>query len=108
MMRRNRFFWARLAGLALFGLFGLFGLLAPGCAGNVRVVDIDSKPSGASIYVNGEKKGVTRNEKVQIQFNDATQRVLIQLVKPRFKPVLQYWMLEEVPEKRIFQLEDDT
>lgn len=75
------------------------------CASNVRIVDIDSKPSGAVIYVNGEKKGVTRSQvKIEIE---SGQRVLIQLAKPRQTPVFQYWRIEEIPEKKLFTMEPE-
>ena len=61
----------------------------------------------AVIYVNGERRGTTRDEKVRIQFTTPEQRALIQVLKPRFKPVFQYWMFDEVPEKKIFKLELD-
>jgi hypothetical protein len=87
----------------------LGGLLAPlaGCSGTVRYVDIDSKPTGAAVYVNGERRGVTRDEKVRIDFTDPTSRVLIQVVKPRYKPAFQYWKIDEVPAKKVFYLEVD-
>ena len=83
-------------------------LLAAGlgaCASNARVVDIDSKPSGAVIYINGEKKGVTRS---QIRINlESGQRVLLQLSKPRFVPVFQYWNIDEIPDRKVFTMEAD-
>jgi hypothetical protein len=80
-------------------------LLAAGCS-SVRKVDIDSKPPNATIYVNGEKKGVTRSE-ISVDFSKV-ERVLIQIVKHRYKPILQYWTLDEVPStKRVFDLELD-
>ena len=84
-----------------------FGVV--GCGGPVRVVDIDSKPTEATIFVDGVEKGSTRAT-VQIQFSgDPTQRVAIQIIKPRYKPVLQYWSFLEVPEKgRVFVLTPDT
>lgn len=84
----------------------LIALACGGCA-MVRYVDVDSKPTGAVIYVNGERRGTTRDEKVRIQFTTPEQRALIQVLKPRYKPVFQYWMFDEVPGKKIFQLELD-
>jgi hypothetical protein len=93
--------WALLLG-------GILAVLLPGCGGLRRSVDIDSKPSGAVIYVNGERRGLTRS-KVELDFPTEEDRVLIQLVKPRYKPVLQYWTVGEIPdsEKKIFVLEVD-
>ena len=69
-----------------------------GCA-QIRYVDIDSKPSGATIYVDGEKKGVTREARLKLDFRkDPEHRVLIQLVKPRYRPAFMYWSIDEVPE----------
>jgi len=79
-----------------------------GCSGNVRYVDISSKPLGATIYVNGERVGVTRYEKVRLAFGATGSRTCIQLVKHRYKPILQYYQIDEVPEKpQMFLLEDD-
>ncbi|MGH9363095.1 MAG: PEGA domain-containing protein [Thermoanaerobaculia bacterium] len=80
-----------------------------GCAPE-RLVEIDSRPAdakGASIYVNGEKRGVTP-AKVRIRFGPSPEsRVLVQVVKPNYKPAFQYWTLVEAPEKRVFDLEDE-
>jgi hypothetical protein len=97
-----RTFTRRIASALLAG-----AALAVGGCSVTRVVDIDSKPSGAVIFVNGERRGITRDEKVKINFTDASQRVLIQIVKPRYKPAFQYWTHEEVPDKRIFPLDPD-
>ncbi len=79
-----------------------------GCANSSRFVEIDSKPPGAAIYVNGERRGTTRDEKVLIDFaSDTKGRVLIQVVKPRYKPAFQYWTIDEVPAKKLFILEVD-
>lgn len=85
----------------------MVGALA-GCGALTRHVDIDSKPTGAVIYVDGERRGVARS-KVELTFPSEDRRVLIQLVKPRYKPVLQYWTPGEVPDndKKIFVLEVD-
>lgn len=88
----------------LMGSIGRAALLActvatlASCA-QVRYVDIDSKPSGATIYVDGEKKGVTREARLKLDFRrDPEHRVLIQLVKPRYRPAFMYWAIDEVPE----------
>ena len=72
-------------------------------------IDIDSKPTGATIYVDGEKTGLTRSTKLKLDFSDdPSRRVLIQLTKPRYRPVFQYWEFDEVPEeKKVFPLEAD-
>jgi len=88
-------------------LLGAASILC-GCSGNVRFADIGSKPPGATIYVNGEKVGQTRYQKVRLAFDGTDDRVCIQLVKHRYKPVLQYYRLDEVPENpQMFVLEDD-
>lgn len=69
-----------------------------GCSSG-RILDIDSKPPGASIFVNGEKKGTTRTT-VELDFGGVS-RVLVQLVKPRYKPLEQYFTLEEITEDRM-------
>lgn len=86
----------------------LLALVLGGCASSARLIDIDSKPTGASIYVNGEKKGTTR-DKVRVDFKSAG-RVMVQIVKARYKPLFQYWTLEEIPDedaKKMFTLEPD-
>lgn len=86
----------------------LLCLSGSGCR-EVYKVDIDSKPTGATVYVDGERRGVTRTT-VTFDFGgDPTRRVLIQIVKPRYKPSFQYWTREEIPEdrKKVFQLEVD-
>lgn len=87
---------------------GLLPALLTGCGGLRRSVDIDSKPSGAVIYVDGERRGLTRS-RVELKFPSEQDRVLIQVSKPRYKPVLQYWTVGEIPdnEKKIFVLEVD-
>lgn len=85
-------------------------LMVCACGGITRVVEIRTRTpetQGASIYVNGEKKGNTPS-KVSMTFMSPTSRVLIQVVKANYKPGLQYWDLLEVPEKpKEFQLEDE-
>jgi hypothetical protein len=75
-----------------------------------RVVEIDSRPAetrGASVYVNGERRGVTPT-KLQVRFNGGPDdRVLLQVVKPNYRPAFQYWTPAELPEKRVFELEDE-
>jgi hypothetical protein len=79
-------------------------LLVSGC-GSTRIVDIDTIPTGASIYVDGEKKGVTRSS-VPVDFGSSA-RVFIQIVKHRYKPISQYWTIDDVPQRRVFPLEVD-
>ncbi len=89
----------------VFAALALFG-----CSSReTRYVDIDTKPTGAVIYVDGERRGLSRAT-VRLDFEEGVRdRVLIQIVKPRYKPVLQYWSLGEVPEtgKKMFVLEVD-
>ena len=87
------------------------GLLVSACGGITRVVEIRTRTPetlGASIYVNGEKKGNTPS-RVSMTFSGMPgQRVLVQVVKANYKPGFQYWTLEEVPDKpKEFQLEDE-
>ena len=96
----------RAARLLTVAAIGLIALTCGGCA-MIRYVDVDSNPTGAVIYVNGERRGTTRDEKVRIQFTTPEQRALIQVLKPRYKPVFQYWTFDEVPGKKIFKLELD-
>lgn len=112
-MNRDRRDWSRgpaaLARLAVLSAACSLGAALSGCsAGETRYVDIDTKPTGAVIYVDGERRGLARST-VRLDFADVRDRVLIQIVKPRYKPVLQYWSLGEVPEsgKKVFVLEVD-
>ncbi|MBI4585436.1 MAG: PEGA domain-containing protein [Planctomycetes bacterium] len=74
-----------------------------GCA-NTKVAEVLSNPSGASIFVDGEKRGTTP-AKVQIDFgSDPTRRVLIQVCKHRYQPGFQYWTSEDMEEKKKFEL----
>ena len=85
----------------------LAALAAGGCASPRKVVDVDSDPSRATIYVNGEKRGVTRSQ-VTLEFpSENEHRMLLQIVKPGYKPVFQYWYFSEVPDKKVFKLEVD-
>lgn len=85
----------------------LISILLFSCASSPKVVDIDSKPTGAVVFVNGEKKGTTRCP-VKIELDSGSEnRVLIQIVKPRYKPMFQYWSYEEIPDKKVFTLEAD-
>jgi hypothetical protein len=72
-------------------------VLAAGCTLS-RAVSIESEPSGATIFVNGEERGVTPAT-VSLHFADETQRVIIQIVKEGYRPAYQPWYLIEVPEK---------
>ncbi len=96
MMRTSRRFGA----LVLLPVL----LAVAGCRSHIRYVDLDSKPSGATVYVNGEKKGVTRAARLKLEFKDSP-RVLIQLNKPRYRPIFQFWSRGEVPDEKIFMLE---
>lgn len=80
-------------------------LVAAGCGTPYRVVEIDSKPAAAAIYVNGVRRGVSKS-KVKIEFpGDITQRSFVQLVKEGYRPVFQTWTIEEVPQTKTFTLE---
>ncbi len=87
----SRFPEAALASLLLF--------CASGCGG--VIVQISSKPQGATIYINGEEKGVTPMQKVLLPFSgDALQPVFIQLSKPGYKPSYSPLRINEVPDER--------
>jgi hypothetical protein len=93
---------------AVFGvaLWAVLAMLLSGCA-SYKIVEINSNPRTAAIYVNGEERGVTPQERVRISFSDRSQRVLIQIVKRGYTPAFQYWTFDEVPDKKIFHLEAD-
>lgn len=98
---------ARFAGALAGALVLLAGLgVVVGCAGRTRFVDVDSQPGGAVLYVDGERRGQTR---ATVQLDFESDRVLLQMVKPGYRPVLQYWTWGEVPasDKKVFVLEVD-
>jgi PEGA domain-containing protein len=83
----------------------LAGLLA-GC-GSPTVMEIVTDPPGATVFVNGELKGVT-NTKVELNYGgDPNQRVAIQVMKENFKPVLEYLKRAEVVSKKEYTLEQE-
>ena len=96
-----------LLSICVLSAFVLAGV--PGCFSHRRYVDVDSKPTGATIFVDGEKKGVTRSTRLELNFSaDPNRRVLIQLMKPRYRPIFQYWSPGEVPtEPKVFRMEVD-
>ena len=64
------------------------------------LVEIISKPQGASIYIDGERQGITPMPKVLLPFRgDPTQRVFIQLVKPGYRPTFTPLKLIEIPDE---------
>ncbi len=70
-----------------------------GCA-RTKLLEIITKPSQATIYVDGEEKGLSPSS---IRFNftsNEEQRVLLQLVKDGYQPVFQYYEFVEVPHER--------
>ena len=93
------------AGLAL-------GLAVPGCAGRTKIVSIDTSPAegsrGASIYINGKRQGLTKNARVSLEYgSDRNERVLIQVVKKGFVPEWEYWKFDEVPDEKVFNMEEE-
>lgn len=77
----------------------LLAILAGGCGG--MIVQISSKPQGASIYINGERRGVTPMQKVVLPFgSDPLAPVDIQLVRPDCKPSRSPLRQIEVPDDR--------
>ena len=74
-------------------------VVASGCGG--MVFQISSKPQGATIYINGEEKGVTPMQKVSLPFSgDPLEPVFIQLSKPGYKPSYSPLRINEVPDER--------
>ena len=95
--------------LALLAAAAIAAGFSWGCSGRTRTVDVDSKPTGALLYVDGEPKGRTRST-IRLDFPKGIgQRILIQISKAGYKPVMQYWTFDEVPEngKKVFPLEAD-
>src|SRR6267142_960180 len=87
-------------------LVPLAGLLA-GCSPR-QVVEIVSDPPGATVFVNGEQKGVT-NTKVELEYSgDPNQRIAVQVMKANYKPLpVQYWKRMEVPGRWEVTLEQE-
>lgn len=80
-----------------------------GCGVPTRYVNLDSKPQGATIFINGEEKGVTPVENLQLSFpGGEQQRVIIQVVKDRYLPFFESWFLREVPtQKKTYVLQEN-
>lgn len=93
-------------GMSLALATGLL-LATAGCSAS-RLVMIDSQPPGASIYVDGETQGITPDAVLLDFSGDRSRRIVVQLVKERYKPIFQTWLIEEVPETtKVFVLEAD-
>lgn len=83
----------------------LVGLALSGCANYKREVVISSNPPGATIYVNGEERGQTEG-KVILDYGQAPEaRQFIQVRKNNHMPGFGVWSLNEVQEKKKFNLE---
>ncbi len=85
-----------------------FGLAAQGCGTPTKYVAIDSKPQGATVFINGEEKGVTPIQNLQLTFPAGLeQRVIIQVVKDRYLPFFESWLFLEVPRQKKYILQEN-
>jgi len=91
--------------LPLVGLL-LAAYLAQGCSAPRKIFKVNSYPQGATIYVDGEKKGLSDMEKLQVTFGSSTQAIL-RLEKEGYQPTgtvlkvesneVQFFPLQESP-----------
>ena len=82
--------------VTLFAVVAVSVWLA-GC-GVSRMVHVESKPPGASIFVDGVNVGVTP-KKVKLEYTrDPTARKILQINHRYYKPGFQTWTVEEVPQ----------
>lgn len=91
--------------LQLVGLL-LAAYLAPGCSAPRKIFKVTSYPVGATIYVDGEKKGLSDMEKLLVTFGSSTQAIL-RLEKEGYQPTgtvlkvesneVQFFPLQESP-----------
>lgn len=84
---------------ALLVLFAFVAVPAwlTGC-GVSRMVNVESKPPGAAIFVDGVKVGETP-KKVKLDYTrDQTARKILQINHKYYKPGFQTWTVEEVPQ----------
>lgn len=96
---------------AAFRLVALGFILMSACIGCARtkIVEIITSPPGATIYVDGEERGLTPGT-IKVNFTSNEEyRVLIQLVKDGCHPVVQPWSFDEVPksDKWVVKLTSD-
>lgn len=88
------------------GLALAFSLLVSVGCSSVRKLDLDSKPPGATIFVDGERKGTTRAT-IEIVFG-SSGRARLELVKPHYKTAVQELAVEDFPDevtKKVVELE---
>jgi hypothetical protein len=87
VLRRRPFLTALLAPLALAG----------GCTSNDVAIRLLSEPEGATVYVDGERVGMS-GDLFHLRYgSDPLQQICIQLRKADYKPVEASWDLTEIP-----------
>ncbi|MBN2492836.1 MAG: PEGA domain-containing protein [Planctomycetes bacterium] len=91
----------RLAALLLI----LAGLALSGCTSYQREVVISSSPPGAIIYVNGEERGQTESKVILDYSRNPGARIFVQLRKNHHLPGFGAWTIQEVLERKRFDLE---
>src|SRR5678816_794416 len=79
------------------------GLAACGST-RAKVIEVDSQPRGATVFVNGEKRGTTTT-RLQMKYgSDPDERQYVQVVMQGYKPMTEIWKFEELPEKpKVFE-----
>lgn len=71
------------------------------------MVKIDSRPTGASIFVDGVNVGVTPKN-VKLDYRRAAQsRKIVQVNHQYYKPGFQTWTFEEVPQHWTIELKEE-
>jgi len=82
-------------------------LLSFGCASRVKVVQIDSSPQGAVVYLDGIETGTTPQLVELMYGDDPDQRHFIQVRRPGKRAFLDIWKFKEVPSNKRYTLENE-
>lgn len=77
------------------------------CGSPVRIVQIDSKPQGAIVYLDGVERGPTPQTLELSYAGDPRERHFIQLRLPGYHPMYQTWLFNEVPKTKLFPLQGE-
>jgi hypothetical protein len=90
------------------GLALLCTTLLAGCGAPTKTLNVDSKPQGAVVYLDGQEKGTTPLT-LQLVYQDPHQIHIVQVRKPSFDPGYQTYLITEVPSStKMFHLIEET
>lgn len=77
------------------------------CSVPTKIVKIDSDPSPATVYLDGEERGETPMTLELIYDKGPHQRHFVQVRREGQKPTLDKWKYLEVPTDKRYTLEDE-